>query len=100
MHFLESLNESVTPPQEIIQKGGTVPTSASSDLSALILSFLKEKGGKVSKSELYEWSRRVGITPVTLHDTLLRMVQKGFLIKRFDDELKDLVYCLAMKETF
>lgn len=100
LHFLGSLNEMVSPPQETKQKEGTVPTSSPSDISALILSLLKEKGGRVSKSELYEWSRRAGITPVTLHETLLRMVQKGFLTKRFDDELKDLVYCLVGKETF
>lgn len=67
------------------------------DLEAAIRRFLKEKGGRATKTELYEWAKRKNIPPAHLYSTITRMIAEGRLTRRFDDGFKELVYELSSK---
>lgn len=62
-----------------------------------LISFVEEKGGKVTKSELYEWAKVRGLTPATLYKVVARLVEEKVLYKEFDDEVKELVYVLIRR---
>ncbi len=60
-----------------------------------IISYIEKKGGKVAKSELYEWTKDKGLTPAALYKVLARLVGEKVLRKEFDEEAEELVYVLA-----
>ncbi|MEM1508800.1 MAG: hypothetical protein QW291_06060 [Thermofilaceae archaeon] len=63
----------------------------------LIVSFVEEKGGKVTKSELYEWAKVRGLTPATLYRIIARLIGEKVLRKEFDEDVKELVYILISR---
>ncbi|MEM1690981.1 MAG: hypothetical protein QXG48_04715 [Thermofilaceae archaeon] len=69
----------------------------SEDLEAALRGFLKERGGRATKTELYEWAKRKNIPPAPLYSTISRMIAEGRMIKRFDDGSRELVYELSSK---
>ena len=60
-----------------------------------LLSFIKSKGGKVRKSELYNWAKGKGLPPAELYRSLSKLISEGKVVKRFDDESKELVYAVV-----
>lgn len=62
-----------------------------------VVSFVEKKGGKVTKSELYEWAKGKGLTPVALYKVLARLVGEKVLRKEFDEEAEELVYVLVQR---
>lgn len=62
------------------------------DREADVRHFLRSKGGRATKTELYNWAKRKGITPAALYSVISRMVSEGKVAKRFDESSQELVY--------
>lgn len=54
--------------------------------------FLKNKSGKVKKSELYSWAKEKDLPPATLYMLINRMINEGKLRKSFDESSNELTY--------
>lgn len=64
------------------------------DSEEAVLSFIKGKGGKVTKSELYEWAKKRELTPAALYRALSKMVKDGIITKKFDENSQELSYVI------
>lgn len=64
----------------------------SADREADVRNFLRSKGGRATKTELYDWAKRKGISPAALYSMISRMVGEGKVVKRFDESSQELVY--------
>jgi len=60
----------------------------------IIYSYISQKG-KVSKDEIYIWSKRRNISPAELYRAIISLERKGLIRKRFDAEVGQLVYELV-----
>jgi DNA-binding MarR family transcriptional regulator len=67
----------------------------SGELERAVISFLRSKGGKAAKSELYEWAKRRGVPPAALYNALTKMLQSGAIRRSFDESLQEIVFALT-----
>ncbi|RLE95090.1 MAG: hypothetical protein DRN04_01130 [Thermoprotei archaeon] len=58
---------------------------------SLIYNYIRQRG-KVSKDEIYVWSKRRKISPAELYRAIISLEKKGLVRKRFDGEMGQLVY--------
>lgn len=77
-----------TRREEGIPQGGA-------GLEADVRHFLKSKGGKATKTELYAWAKKRGIPPAALYSAISRLSSEGKIVKRFDEGSGELVYELS-----
>lgn len=66
----------------------------SEDIEASVLDFLRSRGS-LTRSELYEWSKKRGIKPVELYRCLSSLLNRGVLSRRFDTEKEEYVFYLV-----
>jgi len=65
------------------------------ELEHAVISFLKSKGGKAAKSELYQWAKNRGVAPAALYTTVANMMRSGTLRRSFDENAQEIVFALA-----
>ncbi len=68
-----------------------VPRSAPS-LEGELVSFIRSRGGRVTKTELYGWAKRRNIPPAHLYNTIVKMISENKLKRLFDSEHDELAY--------
>ncbi len=73
---------------------GEAPRSPN-ELEHTVISFLKSKGGKAAKSELYQWAKNKGVPPATLYTAIANMLRSGVLRRSFDESAQEIVFTLA-----
>lgn len=59
-----------------------------------LLSYIRRRGGRVRKSELYAWAKKSGVTPAALYRSLTKLMEEGALRRQFDDSSEEVVYVL------
>lgn len=78
------------------KKGVSAEVAGSPDeLGHAVTSFLRSKGGKAAKSELYEWAKKKGIPPAALYNTIAKMLRSGALRRSFDENFQEIVFTLT-----
>jgi predicted aconitase with swiveling domain len=65
------------------------------ELEHAVVSFLKSRGGKAAKSELYQWAKNRGVAPAALYTTITNMLRSGALRRNFDETAQEIVFALA-----
>jgi len=60
-----------------------------------VLSYIRSRGGRVRKSELYTWAKRRGITPASLYASITKLVSEGVLRREFDESSEEVVYVIS-----
>lgn len=60
--------------------------------SGKVLGFILERGGRVSRSELYEWALDNGLKPAELYAALKDLLDKKAVERRFDDTINEIVF--------
>ncbi|RLE88310.1 MAG: hypothetical protein DRJ96_00200 [Thermoprotei archaeon] len=60
-----------------------------------VLSYIRGRGGRVRRSELYAWAKRRGITPAVLYKSLMKLMEEGVLRREFDESSEEVVYTLS-----
>lgn len=65
------------------------------ELEHAVISFLKSKGGRAAKSELYQWAKSRGVAPAALYTTIVNMLRSGALRRSFDENAQEIVFILA-----
>lgn len=84
--------------EEKLEERGKVRAETSGNLSELelaVVSFLKSKGGKATKSELYQWAKKRGVAPAALYATITKMLQSGTIRRSFDESAQEIAFALA-----
>ncbi|RLE82205.1 MAG: hypothetical protein DRJ52_02605 [Thermoprotei archaeon] len=80
------------PQREVKMKAEEAPKPAENQsYEELVRGYILSKG-RVSKEDLYSWSKKLGIPPVGLYRALIALEKKGIIKKTFDDILNQLVY--------
>lgn len=77
-----------------METGAKAPTP-SGGLEQAITSFLRSRGGKVAKSELYRWAKNRGIAPAALYAAISNMLKSGTLRRVFDESAQEVAFVLA-----
>lgn len=66
--------------------------SIGEDREADIRHFLRSKGGRATKTELYNWAKMKSVPPAVLYNVISKMVREGKVVRRFDENSQELVY--------
>ncbi len=85
--FFERRGEEEAKPQPYLRE----------DIEAAILSFVRSRG-TVTRSELYEWSKKRGIKPADFYRCLTSLVSKGVIERKFDTQREEYVFSLAPRK--
>jgi len=65
------------------------------ELERAVISFLRSRGGKAAKSQLYEWAKKRGTPSAALYNAIAKMLQSGTLRRSFDEDLQEVVFSLS-----
>jgi len=57
----------------------------------MLLNYIKKKG-RVTKSELYTWSKNSGIKPAAFYNAVTSLLNKGLISRSFDPEKEEYVF--------
>ncbi|AKG39179.1 MAG: hypothetical protein ACP5II_05705 [Infirmifilum sp.] len=65
------------------------------EVEELILERLKPEGGGLTRSQLYEWSKKKGIKPAVFYKALTSLIEKGVVVRKFDPSKEEYVFQLS-----
>lgn len=68
----------------------------SEDIENAILSLVRSRG-PLTRSELYEWSKKRGIKPAELYRCLSSLLSRGALNRKFDAEREEYVFYVPQR---
>jgi DNA-binding MarR family transcriptional regulator len=63
----------------------------SEEVERMVLSYIRRKG-RVTKSELYKWSKDSGIKPAAFYSAVTSLLSKGLISRSFDPEKEEYVF--------
>ena len=71
--------------------GGVEATAAAGEVEGKILEFISGRG-RVSKSELWSWVKRRGLSPASFYRALTKLLREGAVKRVFDGDLEEYVF--------
>jgi len=63
----------------------------SEEVERAVLNYIRRKG-RVTKSELYKWSKDSGIKPAAFYNAVTSLLSKGLISRSFDPEKEEYIF--------
>ncbi len=71
--------------------GGVEAAAVAGEVEGEILEFISGRG-RVSKSELWSWVKRRGLSPASFYRALTKLLREGAVKRVFDEDLEEYVF--------
>ncbi len=62
------------------------------EVERVLLQRIRQEPGGLTRSQLYEWSKKRGISPAAFYKALTSLVEKGLIQRRFDSTREEYVF--------
>ncbi|QOJ78237.1 hypothetical protein IG193_05560 [Infirmifilum lucidum] len=62
------------------------------EVERALLQRIRQEPGGLTRSQLYEWSKKKGVSPAVFYKALTSLVEKGLVQRRFDSTREEYVF--------